>query len=347
MPLGGALPAEHRGRHLTTRRTVGLLAALVAVGMVAVGFFAPAGQATQSPSINFTPTLQNFGVVAVGGSSSATLKLTNTGSSATAIQSLTVSGSSAFTITTTNCTSLGPNKSCTVTITYRPTMRDGDIATLTALSNKPGITATATLVGGFTSFAQTACSGMNCMLQTGSDATGGSTSVTATGSNSSSGTLQAGVATGSLACSGYGPNDLNLDPNTYTVVTSSAGYSKFVLIEFHAPNNAPKIDTGDNNNSGPGLDDTPPDWDDVTFAEQVCFQAAPGHTFTPRGGGAQVNEGLLPECPFPFIPAQASGPCVDRSDSKLTNVGANGTTNYDIVIAVYVPAGTAGDPRWH
>jgi hypothetical protein len=338
--------APHRGRHLTTRRTVGLLAALVAVGMVAVGFFAPAGQATQSPSISFTPNVQNFGVVAVGGSSSATLTLTNTGSSATAIQSVSLSGSPAFTITANHCTSLGPNKSCTVTITYRPTMSGGDIATLTAVSTK-SVTATATLVGGFTSFAQTACSGANCMLQTGSDSTGGSSSVTATGSNSSSGTLQAGVATGSLACSGYGPNDLNLDPNTYTVVTSSTGYSKLDLLEFPAPNSAPPIDTGDNNNSGPGLDDTAPDWDDVIFAEQVCFEAAPGHTFTPRGGGAPVNVGLLPECPFPFNPVQASGPCVDRSDSKLTNVGANGTTNYDIVIAVYIPAGTAGDPRLH
>ncbi len=76
----------------------------------------------------------------------------------------------------------------------------------------------------------------------------------------------------------------------------------------------------------------------------MCFQAAPGVTFTDRTGAA-VNVGLLPDCPASL--ADAGGPCVNRSASSTDILGGDGTTDYDIVIGVDIPAGTAGDPQMH
>jgi hypothetical protein len=63
---------------------------------------------------------------------------------------ITLTGSSAFSITGDTCsaTSLGPKKSCTVTIQYAPTTAaENDTATLTAASNKPTARAAETLAG--------------------------------------------------------------------------------------------------------------------------------------------------------------------------------------------------------
>src|SRR5439155_1244390 len=56
------------------------------------------------------------------------------GGRATGTLAVALSGSSAFTITADGCTarSLGPTKSCTVTVRYAPTAGGSDTATLTA-----------------------------------------------------------------------------------------------------------------------------------------------------------------------------------------------------------------------
>ena len=178
----------------------------------------------------------------------------------------------------------------------------------------------------------------SCALTTGDPSTG---LLTVNANGTGSGTVQGAVFSGTLPCT-YGPHDLSLDPNTYEVISSSGTFSKTVTLEFPAGSSAPVISSSDDDsNTGNDGDD---DFDDVIWNEQVCFQAATGATFTDRNG-ASVNLGLLPDCPVNV--ADAPGPCVNRSASGLTDVGADGTTDYRIVIGVYIPAGTAGDPRMH
>jgi uncharacterized repeat protein (TIGR01451 family) len=179
----------------------------------------------------------------------------------------------------------------------------------------------------------------SCPTLTTGDPSTGQLTVNASGTGTA--TVQGAVFSGTLPCS-YGSGDLQLDPNTYEVLSNSRTFNKTVTLEFPAGAGAPPIDSGDDDsdtgNDGDG------DFDDVIFNEQVCFQAATGTTFIDRTG-ASVNVGLLPDCPDPAT--GATGPCVDRSASELTNVGEEGSTHYDIVIGVYIPAGTVGDPRMH
>ena len=176
----------------------------------------------------------------------------------------------------------------------------------------------------------------SCSFTTGNQSTG---QLTVSAQGSGTGAVQGAVFSGTLPCT-YGPNDLSLDQNTYEVISSSGSFTKTITIEFPAGSSAPVIDTSDDD-SATG-NDADNDFDDVIWNEQVCFQTAPGVTFTDRNGNS-VNVGLLPDCPANL--ADAGGPCVDRSTSELTNIGASGTTNYDVVMGVYIPAGTAGDPR--
>ena len=119
---------------------VTLAAALGAQGAVAGG----------APSLAFSPAPFSFGTIANGATASKTLTLTNTGGSASASLVITLPGASAFRLTADGCTgrSLGPGKSCSVTVTYSPTS-DGanDSATLTATGDKAGATATDKLSG--------------------------------------------------------------------------------------------------------------------------------------------------------------------------------------------------------
>src|SRR6266542_3552007 len=128
-------------------RTIGALAAAVALLMPA------AGQAEGEPALAFTPSTNgayDYGTVVVCQTASQTFTLTNSGGSATAALTVALTGSAAFTKTADACTatSLGPGKSCSVTVVYSPTAAgQSDTATLTASGRKAAATTSLTLTG--------------------------------------------------------------------------------------------------------------------------------------------------------------------------------------------------------
>jgi len=103
-----------------------------------------------APSIAFSPSSWDFGTINSGSTSSKTFTLRNSGGSATGALTAALSGSSAFSRTADTCTatSLGPKKTCSVTIRYAPSA-DGstDTGTLRVSSKKPVAVATAALIG--------------------------------------------------------------------------------------------------------------------------------------------------------------------------------------------------------
>src|SRR5262249_43404634 len=124
----------------------------VLVGAAVVLLAPAAGQAGGSPNISWSPTTSsgtfNFGTQA--GTVSQQFTLTN--SAGAAPSALTVTGSRSpgpFTITGAGCTgtSLGPKKSCNVTVRYTPSTAN-DTGTLSASSPRPtATTASVTLKG--------------------------------------------------------------------------------------------------------------------------------------------------------------------------------------------------------
>jgi hypothetical protein len=129
-------------------RTVSTLAIASAV----LALTAPA-HAGSPPVLQFQPSpVPAFGSVAVGQPSVRTFILTNTGGTATAALKVTLGPSAAFTIPAggDKCTavSLGPKKSCAVTVSYTPAAAGAnDSATLTASGKKPAQPASLTLTG--------------------------------------------------------------------------------------------------------------------------------------------------------------------------------------------------------
>src|SRR5436309_296438 len=119
------------------------VAAAAVTGMLLA---ATAGQAGGPPSIDWSPSSSGafaYGLVGVGHTASQTFTLTNSGGSASAELTITLSGSGAFTLADDNCTgtSLGPRKSCEVTVDYAPTTSGAFTATLDANGKKAAATA--------------------------------------------------------------------------------------------------------------------------------------------------------------------------------------------------------------
>ncbi|MGH3847995.1 MAG: choice-of-anchor D domain-containing protein, partial [Pseudonocardiaceae bacterium] len=113
-----------------------------------------AASATQTPVTSWSPQTSpgtyNYGTLTAGTSVSQTFTLANSGGSATSALTITLTGSAAFTKTADSCTgtSLGPRKSCTVTISYAPASAgQNDSGTLTATAHKAAATASLTLLG--------------------------------------------------------------------------------------------------------------------------------------------------------------------------------------------------------
>src|SRR5215216_2478900 len=132
----------------------GLVRIILAGAMAAFTLLAPAaGQAVGGPALDWSPATNgayDFGTVAVGQTASQTFTLTNSGGSATGILTVALSGSSAFTKTADGCTmiSLGPRRSCSVTVEYAPTTADQhDSGTLSATGKKPAADASLALTG--------------------------------------------------------------------------------------------------------------------------------------------------------------------------------------------------------
>jgi len=128
---------------------LGIVAALASVVLLLV---AAVGQAGGPPSIGWSPSTSGsfgYGLVAVGHTSSQTFTLSNSGGSASAALTVALSGAPAFAITDDQCTgtSIGPNKSCSVTVEYAPTVSGASSATLTANGKKVEATTSQTLTG--------------------------------------------------------------------------------------------------------------------------------------------------------------------------------------------------------
>jgi hypothetical protein len=138
------------------RRPRGWQRYCVAAGLgvvLAVGYASAAGAAAvPAPSIAISPASYAYPVIAKGSSESKTFVVTNTGGAATAALSVSLSGRSVavFHRTADACTavSLGPQKSCTVTVVYQPaTEGAADSVTLVVTSKKPSAQAIASLSG--------------------------------------------------------------------------------------------------------------------------------------------------------------------------------------------------------
>src|SRR5262249_38264958 len=131
----------------TMRSGLTRITAAVAASAVAVLVVAMAVQAAQPsdpgspPSLGWTPSTAGgfaFGLAGVGKTATQTFTLANSGGSASAALTVTLTDAPGLSITEDNCTgtSLGPNKSCTVTVAYAPTASGPSSATLNAHGKK-------------------------------------------------------------------------------------------------------------------------------------------------------------------------------------------------------------------
>lgn len=109
------------------------------------------------PQLSWTPATgtgsYDYGTIDAGTSSVQTFTLRNSGGAGSSVLKISLTGSSAYSITGNTCsgTSLGPKKTCTVTVQYAPTTGgQTDTATLTATSNKRAARASHTLTGSAT-----------------------------------------------------------------------------------------------------------------------------------------------------------------------------------------------------
>jgi hypothetical protein len=152
-------------------------AALVAAGFIGLGLLVPTvGQAARLPATAFGPSSYDYGTIDAGATASTTFTLRNSGGSATGALSVSLMGSSAFSVTAETCTarSLGPRKSCSVTVQYTPTTAGAsDTATLRASGKKPAAVATASLTGASTARTQSQhdCASFGGTFATGTGST--------------------------------------------------------------------------------------------------------------------------------------------------------------------------------
>jgi hypothetical protein len=92
-------------------------------------------QTVQAPTVNISPTQLNFGNQKVGTKSAPmSAKLTNRGAGALLISSIAVS-SSEYSVANNCGSSLGQNKSCTLTVTFTPSKTGPRTATITVTDN--------------------------------------------------------------------------------------------------------------------------------------------------------------------------------------------------------------------
>jgi hypothetical protein len=124
----------------------------VAAGAVLllVGGSAGAASAAAGPAVlDLQPTSHEFGPVPLGAHEDLTLTLTNTGGRASSGLTVTAAGSPAYAVTADGCSghTLGPGRSCTVTVRFAPTSPGASDATLTATGKHRVAPVSATLTG--------------------------------------------------------------------------------------------------------------------------------------------------------------------------------------------------------
>jgi hypothetical protein len=100
-------------------------------------------QAVSGPVAALFPASQDFGTVTIGQSSGSKLvTLTNTGGQALSLTSISVTGSNSTDfVATPNCslpTALSPNATCTISLTFSPTVAGARLASLATTDNAPG-----------------------------------------------------------------------------------------------------------------------------------------------------------------------------------------------------------------
>ncbi|MBI3241374.1 MAG: choice-of-anchor D domain-containing protein [Chloroflexi bacterium] len=89
-------------------------------------------------SLSLSPTSLSFSA-GLGGSSTKSVNITNTGTANLTILSLTISGSTTFTVAGHNCgAAILPGKNCTVNVRFAPTSRINFVGTLVITSNASG-----------------------------------------------------------------------------------------------------------------------------------------------------------------------------------------------------------------
>jgi virginiamycin B lyase len=142
---------SNRSGRSSGQRVRSLSAALILTFLsLALGAMPAAGQTGREPELAFTPStngVYDYGTVSL--TASQTFTLTNSGASASGALSVGLTGSATFTKTADTCTgtSLGPTKTCTVTVAFSPPTAGSDTATLTATGRKTGVTTSLVLTG--------------------------------------------------------------------------------------------------------------------------------------------------------------------------------------------------------
>jgi hypothetical protein len=106
-------------------------------------------QGTGGPVASLAPTSLNFGTIAVGSSSTPqTVTLSNTGTADLVVSGITLTGTNPGDFSqTSNCTTVAPNGSCTIQVTFTPTATGTRNATLTVADNATPSPQTASLTG--------------------------------------------------------------------------------------------------------------------------------------------------------------------------------------------------------
>jgi hypothetical protein len=97
--------------------------------------------------VELNPTSLNFGTVQVGYVSALTTTLTNVGSTTLSITSITVTGSGEFSQTNTCGNRVRAGKSCTITVTFKPTFNGAVTGTVSISDNGGGSPQTVSLSG--------------------------------------------------------------------------------------------------------------------------------------------------------------------------------------------------------
>lgn len=187
----------------------------------------------QQPAITLSNTSLSFGNVALGGSASQSLTLTNSGSAPLTISSITTAG--AFSQTSNCLAPLASGSQCTITVTYTPGALAADNALLTINGNLPGAPPTVSLQGTGTSIsvivglALTKVTGGNTVLSNtlllSSPAPAGGAVVTISSSSPAIVSVPASVtiAAGSTMSPGF--NIVTAPVATNTTLTLTATYN--------------------------------------------------------------------------------------------------------------------------
>ena len=133
---------------ISRRRRVPVMSVLV--GLMAMTLLVPPALAGGAPSIVASPSSHDYGTIDAGTTATQAFTFTNGGGSATGAMVASLSGSFRFSITADTCTgaSLGPKRSCSVTVQYAPTAEgENKTGTLTVASKKPAAVASVSLAG--------------------------------------------------------------------------------------------------------------------------------------------------------------------------------------------------------